>query len=116
MRRVQVLVIASTGLLAVGGIRPATAGPEAYIEGLDALARGDFDGARRRFEAEVEANDDDPAAHLALGVALTFLERLQPALQHVDRAGSLERGQKAPRLWKATILAMEGHFPEDSNF
>jgi len=94
----------------------AAAGNEAYLEGLDALAHGDFDAARKRFEAAVEENEDDAAPHLALAVAWTFLERFEPALKQVERADRLQPGQKSTRLWKATIVAMAGRLFEDTNY
>ncbi len=117
MRRIA-SVVSLLVLLAV--LAPASvvgADSAAYLDGLDALARGEFDAARRQFEAAVDADEDDPAPHLALAASLTFLERFDEAFAHADRADKLLLGkQKAPRLWKATIVAMQGKLSEDTKY
>jgi ATP/maltotriose-dependent transcriptional regulator MalT len=75
-------------------------------QGTAALARGDWQGARRHFEAAIE-DHETPAALEGLSDALFWLEEIEPSLHQRSRAYTLycdagdRRGAAHAALWMA---------------
>jgi Flp pilus assembly protein TadD len=87
----------------------AAAGPsDAYLAGLDALERGAFEEAVDALLGVVAAEDESADAHLALGVACVFHEKLALARKHLTRADQLRPNHKPARMCLASAMAMDG--------
>jgi DNA-binding CsgD family transcriptional regulator len=82
--------------------------PAATTDGLDALARGDWEAARVAFEAALEV-DESPAAHEGLGRALWWLKDTEGSITHVEQAyaGYREAGDVTGAAANALWLSRE---------
>lgn len=92
----------------------APAQVDGYLAGLDALERGAFEEAVATLMSVVEADGESADAHVALGVACLFHEKLALARKHLELADRLRGNHKPTRLWLASAVAMDGGLFEDT--
>ena len=101
------------GLAIDAGPLPKATG--AYLDGLEALAQGQWKRAADSFGVAVEAADSDvPDYYRARGVALTLGERFPEAIKDLRRATQLEPQSRETRVWLAAAIAMTGDFMKAS--
>ena len=101
--------------LAIDG-RPLPKATGAYLDGLEALAAGQWKQAADSFSAAIEAADSDvPAYYRARGVALTLGERFPEAIKDMRRTTQLDPQSRETRVWLAAAIGMTGDFMNASN-
>jgi Tfp pilus assembly protein PilF len=68
---------------------PSAAALPAYLDGLDALAAGKYAAAADAFSKVIDADEENPAGHLARGVARTLNQQFREAAADFRRANRL---------------------------
>jgi tetratricopeptide (TPR) repeat protein len=81
-----------------------------YREGVDRAALGQFDGARRSFEAALQAQPGWHAAQLAVGSVLLAQERWGQAVEALQAAAALDATDPLTQASLAIAQAMHGAY------
>ena len=88
--------------------RKPAAGIDSYVEGLDALANGQFVQAVSHLSRAVEANDEAAAYYTARGVAYMLLEKLEEAQADLRKSLLLRPGDQETQAWVGAAQRMTG--------
>ena len=97
------------------GVGPLAKATGAYLDGLEALAAGNWTKAADSFGAAIEAADSDvPDYYRARGIALALGEKLPEAIKELRRATQLDPQSRETRVWLAAAIAMTGDFMKAS--
>lgn len=101
-----VLGVLFVAWLWMGGVaRPAAAqnndaGRTDYVEGLQAMASGNFPDAAAALKRAIDANDENADYHVARAVALMMQEDGRGSKPHLDRAGRLDARHEPRTVWQ----------------
>ena len=90
------------------GDAPADKGAAAYVEGMDALGRGDYPHAVQALTAAIDADGDNASYRRARGMALTLEESFPDAITDLQRAELLDPNDTEAQLWLAAAYRMSG--------
>lgn len=87
-----------------------------YVEGAEALSRGDWTSATAAFAKAVGKESENSDYYAARGAALALSEKLDEARKDLERALQLDSKNVNARLWMACVVAMKGQFGMDTQF
>ncbi|MEW6544627.1 MAG: tetratricopeptide repeat protein [Nitrospirota bacterium] len=79
-----------------------TAAAQYNVEGIQAYDQGQWERAKQRFEAAIQASPELAEAHYNLGLALYKLGNLQEGDKHFMKAANLAPGHKV--IWDSPPL------------
>ncbi|HMO91820.1 MAG TPA: tetratricopeptide repeat protein [Pirellulaceae bacterium] len=85
-----------------------------YIQGLELLRKGNWKEAAEALTRAIESDDEQADYYLARGVANTLAEDFTAAEKDLARADRLRPNHAPTRLWRASVVAMQGELFEDT--
>ncbi|GEM_PF-1634589 len=106
-RTILALLVLASPLLADGGLA-------SYVEGIDAVERGQYADGVAALSAAIQAEPENADFYTARGVAFALSERVPEARKDLERSLRLRPQHDESRMWMASVVAMAGEFGMDT--